>query len=632
MKPFSRFSVPVSAALPLVALATSAWAVPLRALDRGLDRATLTEDSQYMRRIHEEKSRGASTEAVAIDLADPNQYRFVLNRLKGSGKTAANAPKLFERLGLAREKALARQAGKQPEALAITNWGCDHFLSLGRGVPSGSLRTYKSNPWAACLNGASYVYTDIVAFNSNMPETENLIVDSASGEEFAAGQSFDDVIVNPAIPTNLDRQLVLDSMMIAMNENTGEEVVTYLRAQTASTPGAANLTIIHPRLAGAAKPNTELCQMRGGMDCDYAAAVVSGSSLAPAGPATPTSVAMRNTAITTSWVGDAANNFPTTETWVNTNVYVPTQFTFNAGSRNSINCVVKSINKDSSKVRLVKTVTGGTCMTQQVIGSQLDGGIGQNTFTPKLLANMTRETSIPGTGTENCNAQSIINQAVEYVITVSTKVTCGTTAEFPATVTVRLKSDDRYQYGVMVWNSCMAEGTKVVLADGTIVPVEAVKKGDKLVTNAKGDMLTVTDVQSGGEKDLMVNLRDDKGHAVSLTEKHPVILANGKAVFASALKVNDRVSTRDGDATLTQITRTKYTGKVYNFNLGTPAELAKAGKDANTLFANGIRVGDNAMQGDMSAPVADTRAILERLPTVWHQDYTQSPSFVAGQR
>ncbi|MFY1831785.1 Hint domain-containing protein [Myxococcus fulvus] len=630
MKPCSRFSVPVTAALPLVALATSAWAGPLRSPDRGLDGATLVEDSQYMRRVFEEKSRGAGGESIAIDLADPAQYRFVMNRLRGSGKTVANAPRLFERLALAQRKALAHQAAGTQAAPLANNWGCDHFLNLTRGVTSGAVRVYESNPWAACLNGASYVYTDIVAFNANNAETQTTVVDSASGEEYAAGQSFDDVIVRPAIPVNQDRQVILDSMMIAMNENTGEEVVTFVRGQSSTTTGGADLALEHPRLSvpNSGKLNTELCQMRGGIDCDYAAV---GATLAPSGGNTPTSIALRNPAVTASWVGDAANNFPLTRAWDWSHVYVPTKFVFNAGSKNGIACVIKEI-LPGSKVRLVKPITGGTCMSQADLTPFLAGSINSQTASVTLLADLTRETSIAGTGVENCAMQTIINQPVEYVITVSTKVNCGTAANTPASVTVRMLSDSRYRYGVQVWNSCMAEGTQVMLADGAMVPVESVKRGQRIVTNEKGDTLTVRDIQVGGERDAMVNLRDDKGHAVSLTDKHPVIMADGKPLAAGKLKVADKVSTREGVATLTSVTRAKYTGKVYNFSLGTTEELARAGKLANTMFANGFRVGDNAMQGELTAPVADSRETLERLPASWHKDYARAPAFVAGQR
>lgn len=632
MKPYSRFSVPVFAALPLVAFATSAWAGALRSPDRGLDAATLVEDSQYMRRVLEErKSAEVMGDGIAIDLADPGQYRFVMNRLRGSGKTASNSPKLFARLGLARERALARKSGGQEAqgASLVTNWNCDHFLSISRGTNAGSVRTYDGNPTASCISGASYVYTDIVAFNANNAETQSTVVDSASGEEYAAGQNFDDVVVHPSIPINMDRQVILDTMMIAMNEDTGQEVVTFARGKSSTTTGGADLSMDHPRLSvpTSGKVATELCLMRGGIDCDYAAV---GSTLAPSGSNTPTSIALRNTAITASWVGDATNNFAVTPPWDFSRIYLPTQFTFNAGSKSGVACVIREI-LDGSKVRLVKPITGGTCRSEASLRTLLQSSVGSQTATIRSLVDFTREAPVAGT-TEDCRGQAIINQAVEYVITVSTKVNCGTSSDTYATVTVRSMSDPRYRYGVMVWNSCMAEGTKVVLADGTVVNVEDVKRGDRMVTNDKGETLTVRDIQVGGELEPMVNLRDDKGHAVSLTDKHPVIMADGKPVAAGKLKVSDRVSTREGVATLTSVTREKYAGKVYNFSLGTQEELARAGKNANTLFANGFRVGDNAMQGELTAPVADSRQLLERLPASWHQDYKHSSSFVAGQR
>ncbi|MFP2934934.1 Hint domain-containing protein, partial [Pyxidicoccus sp. 3LG] len=172
----------------------------------------------------------------------------------------------------------------------------------------------------------------------------------------------------------------------------------------------------------------------------------------------------------------------------------------------------------------------------------------------------------------------------------------------------------------------MAEGTKIVRADGTSAPVESIQKGDRVVANESGLVLTVTDVSRGGEDKPLVHLVDDKGHEVKLTETHPVLTSKG-AVAASELKVSDKVLTQAGVATLTSVKREEYTGQVYNLTLGTPEELLATGKLDRTMYANGFRVGDNTMQAELSGPKAKTGPVLARLPKAWHTDYRNSPSF-----
>ncbi|HVG64021.1 MAG TPA: Hint domain-containing protein, partial [Hyalangium sp.] len=114
------------------------------------------------------------------------------------------------------------------------------------------------------------------------------------------------------------------------------------------------------------------------------------------------------------------------------------------------------------------------------------------------------------------------------------------------------------------------------------------------------------------------------GQEVRLTEQHPVFLASGAMVPAVKVKIKDRVRTRQGSSSIVSVERLPYTGTVYNFDLGTPEELAQAGAPARTMFAGGFLVGDNSLQVEMTTPRLASGPVLERLPKAWHKDYRHS--------
>ncbi|MFP2928775.1 hypothetical protein ACLESO_26980, partial [Pyxidicoccus sp. 3LG] len=445
-----------TAVLPLAALtATGAWAGPLRPLTDGMDQATLKADSQYMRRVFEKKDLKSTEDFVHIDLADPAQHRFVMNRLHAAGKTQRNSPRLFERLSMARQKALTREEpGIGRSSLTTNTWGCDHFVVLDNGNTVSGYRQYASGPVGSCLNGASYVYADVVASNSNYAETESTIVGSNSGEEYGAGTNFNAVTVSPSLPVNAQRQIIVDSMMIAMNENTGEERITFTSAQVAVTSVAPSVSLDHPRFSGTVKPNIASCQLRGGSDCDYA---VVNSAFQPYA-ANATGIAMRNAAIS-GWSGDASSffPFPTGTSFDSSKVYVPLQLTFDAGSDLSA-CTITSV-LPVTKLRLIKTIQGGTCVTSADLQQDFTAGIGGRMAGVSRLLNLSRETPVAGTAAADCSMARITNEAVEVALTISTKANCGR-GEVNRSVTYRSKS--KWNWDLYVWNSCMAEGTKIV--------------------------------------------------------------------------------------------------------------------------------------------------------------------------
>lgn len=603
--------------VPLVALTlmNAGWVDnPLRSPHERMDMRVLDADSRYMGKVFATKENGGEKGFVHVDLSDESQYRFVLNRLKGAGKTAENAPFLFQRLGQSRQRALVRKSsGESIASLTTAAWGCEHYVTLipGKENTTTQTRPYQSGPVGTCQGGANYIYMDILFYNSDLAGNNRTVVTSNSGEQYGGGTNFTQVEVRPSMPLTNTRQADVDSMMIAMNDATGEEVVTFVRALSGSTREAAKITLAHPSFAAEAKPNISLCQLRGGDDCDYAVVSNQYGTLVP-WSTSPIGVAQRQSK--TPWTGNSNVLFPfgSGVSFDTNHVFVPLSFTFDAGSGTTA-CTITKVN--SAKARLVKKSQGGQCGTVEDIGLGLATGA-RNTAFSRLMS-FSRNTTIPLSDV-NCEMARITNENVEVVLTVIVDANCGQGAE-KRTVTQRSMVD--WRWSLFVLNSCMAAGTGIELADGTIVPVEAVRAGDKVAANGGGLVLTVTDVQRGGEDKPLVHLRDEMGHDVRLTTEHPVVLSSGKAVKAELVKVKDRLRTRTGESTVVSVARMPYDGQVYNLTLGTPEELAQISKEERTLFAGGVQVGDSSMQFDLTAPGQASADVLTRLPKVWHQDF-----------
>jgi hypothetical protein len=169
----------------------------------------------------------------------------------------------------------------------------------------------------------------------------------------------------------------------------------------------------------------------------------------------------------------------------------------------------------------------------------------------------------------------------------------------------------------------VAEGTGVLRSDGRYVAAEAIKVGERLIADQGGLALTVTSITRGGEPDPMVHLLDSRGHSVLLTAKHPVVTATG-IVPADQVMVESEVETEDGPAVIIAAPRVPYRGAVYNFDLGTPEELAKVKPSDRTMFAGGIRIGDNKMQLEMERESVKPKS--REVPAAWLADYRHDVS------
>jgi len=181
--------------------------------------------------------------------------------------------------------------------------------------------------------------------------------------------------------------------------------------------------------------------------------------------------------------------------------------------------------------------------------------------------------------------------------------------------------------------SCLAEDTLIDMADGSQRAIAEINKGDLVLgASAKSPQATeamvVTDVSVGVEVIPMVRIRTADGQDVLMTETHPVVTANKGIVWAKDLLPGDRLLNAAGSTLISAVSREAYDKGVYNLELAPlPDSTLEPGVEL-AMFANGLLVGDLAMQDDYNyrtnSQLETTEQVLERLPVRYHTDYLNS--------
>lgn len=178
--------------------------------------------------------------------------------------------------------------------------------------------------------------------------------------------------------------------------------------------------------------------------------------------------------------------------------------------------------------------------------------------------------------------------------------------------------------------SCLAEGSLILMADGSSVAIETLNIGD-LVTGASEfspktqETLRIADISVGVEHLPMIQLTTDEGQVLTLTESHPVLREGGQPVWALNVKEGDKIQVNGGLATVTGYEQVDYKDNVYNLKL----ERVNGDTEQDesfVMFANGISVGDLAMQSEneFDTHKESVEDVLKRLPVEWHTDYLNS--------
>lgn len=611
------------------------------------DKRVLAEDSramaelyaQWQSSLHAQGLKTGANQQMPLVLSDELQYRFVLNRLKASGFTAGNAPRLFKHLEeLHGRKAPPERpltAPGQTRAAGVTGpetsdevW-CGHMIPLGASGSDAKQARFQGTALTSCFGGADYAYVDLNAFVTDSYQQVFEPLASAFNEEYA-GKVLETEPLSFSLPREEGKQLLADSLAMAFNETTGQEQLTY--ASVTATPATMDMDgeilVEHPRELLDEIPwdkAIRICLERGSvhgfLDCDYGAVRVLPDGTWEPFPSTgATGIAAVDVAASKATAAGGG-----TPTWIpdrsaywepEVKPFDPTRFQVPARGVVRPHILPEChVDRVTSKVAAILMDSGGWCTAGSSPGTLV--GKGELPFVTPTTPGEYPFNGIMDFGTGNCveNAQNVRLEIWTYAEGTCPDPWGGAPEPFRCPAKVEVKPVDYKRV-------CLAEGTHVTRADGKPVTVEQVKVGDKLLANGRGLALTVTTVHRGGESKPLVKLRDDQGHEVRVTETHPMVSAARGVVQAGELKAGEAVLTRAGARKLVRVERVPYEGRVFNFSLGTPGELAGLGPEAHTMFANGFLVGDSQLQTELEKRKrVDAREVLARLNGAWHEDY-----------
>ncbi|MBS1911327.1 MAG: hypothetical protein JST22_05020 [Bacteroidetes bacterium] len=327
-------------------------------------------------------------------------------------------------------------------------------------------------------------------------------------------------------------------------DQSGNAYHGYLQASTSQAP--TNITNIAP-MPDAAKGQTvtKLCLGRTGDDCTYTPVGGSGSNV------------LMPVAGSITFSADISTNPPTPNT-----------------------CLITMARPDPDQ--------GGGCTIKST--SNFFGD--PNT----IISGQTISWNLEPAQFEPANGCLTANSEAIYTFTISLTVN-----NLPVYVTITSGSvppSNPYYLQIpqlLVFFSCIAEGTEVTLHNGRTKRIEQCGPGDRVLADSNGTVHTVENMLKGTEEVPMVRIRTDGGHDVLVTGGHPMVTPAG-VTLARLLSVGDRVVSLDGEVTILGINREMFHGHVWNMNVGPRVEDFNAIPDTRTFFAGGLLVGDNQMQ------------------------------------
>lgn len=378
-----------------------------------------------------------------IDLADPVQYRFVINRLAVAGKTAESSPYLFERLQNTRDQAIAGASGGVT-ASALPTDRCASFIVLGFETRVGSsIQFNNTHTEVSCLAGPTYVYADITTYNTNLTGTElPVVVQSAAAEAYSTPMNFDAVTISPLLPATLGRVNRSDSLVIAQDD-LGNQQIIYNIVQSDIVPIPGSILLQHPVFHANVANNgsIEACQVGGSdAECDYRIGNLTGSVFTPFG-SPPTGIAAVKSV--NPWVGDTSAVFSFTAPFDSNHVYLPTVGTLDVGGTATRGCAIRSI--VSAQFHLVKTATNGICDTSTGLAASFAVTADPRKATFRTVSDFTNNGETASPQSVDCSHASIVNENLRPSLVITALADCGETnpdgSPYLATRVVTLSRD-----------------------------------------------------------------------------------------------------------------------------------------------------------------------------------------------
>ncbi|MNI45167.1 Hom-end-associated Hint [compost metagenome] len=170
---------------------------------------------------------------------------------------------------------------------------------------------------------------------------------------------------------------------------------------------------------------------------------------------------------------------------------------------------------------------------------------------------------------------------------------------------------------------CLAENTRILMQDGGEKSISDLAIGE-YVLSRNNIPLRIEAITNGLERNFIeITTQNSKGKIRTITSSlgHPFITSAG-VVIARELNHTSKLITLEGEYEIISIEQQQGELKVYNLQLTAEAPVDKGLYDDNTLYANGILVGDLQMQRIYEDEYYQRPVnILSKLPKEWHQDY-----------
>lgn len=587
-------------------------------------RSAYVANSQYLQKL----SRPGVT--VQLNLADPQQFDFVMARLQLAGKTPANSPHLFDRIEARRRDQIARglKAGALAAAPQSVTGGAIamHFIEEARVSPVQSAALTGGRQAAAGTTlatgtasstfpgGSDYTYVDV----SISTVSGTAIAPLAYREEFENPDG--NVGANVTISTSGDPSVsnqtryTIESFKFEEQPD-GNTTDSYVHQEIGSTSpqtpvGLPQLSVPQvndPVDTVGLNNNTpdgiiSVCMDRSWTnDCDY---ILNTGSLVDHRIKLPLKGAVT---LTTQHVFDHAT-IDALKAALNANTAPPV---------------------DPGQVKLVLTNVGGGCDVDAA-NALYAGMSGFWNFATLSPDNKTLYWDVTGGNAiyfdEGCTQ---IQNRAKLTMRIPAPV-LSVPGNVPFTVSFTITNDpdtlrpDVVLKPITLTNSCLAEGTQIEVGAGELAPIESLQIGHAVFNPyaAGSHALTIKDTAQGRERAPMVRIRDQAGRTLLMTEMHPIATPDRGMVQARALKTGDIVMTTQGPSKLVEVSREAYSGKVYNLKVGSETETASLGSDQTVLHANGFVVGDGQIQSKYEElSMKHGATTIDQVPEAWRLDY-----------
>ncbi len=141
-----------------------------------------------------------------------------------------------------------------------------------------------------------------------------------------------------------------------------------------------------------------------------------------------------------------------------------------------------------------------------------------------------------------------------------------------------------------VWH-CLAAGTEIAMADGSMRKIETLVSGEAVSVNNDGGTMKVESTIVAPHRGPALRLTMADGKELVLSDGHAVTLPDGETLIAEELEAGDKLTVLGGVAEIAGVENIEFDGLLFNLSLANDDT-----GEPTTMFANGILVGDHAMQ------------------------------------